>query len=60
MSKKLLKRTISVFKIFEALGFSPKLSHPKEDAFEAIDMWSGAGDAVQIKGTRDDNAAVLI
>jgi len=51
---------VSVFKIFEALGFSPKLSHPKEDAFEAIDMWSGSGEAVQIKGTRDDDAAVLI
>ncbi|MDF1497282.1 MAG: hypothetical protein P1P90_04435 [Patescibacteria group bacterium] len=51
---------VSVFKIFEALGFTPKLSHPKEDAFEAIDMWSGSGEAVQIKGTPNDDAAVLI
>lgn len=44
---------VSALKIFEALGAKPKLSHPREDAFEAIDMWSKNEDAIQIKSNKN-------
>ncbi len=40
---------VATFKIFESLGDSPKMSNPKDDAFNSIDMWAG-DDVVQIKG----------
>ena len=30
---------VAVYKILEQLGERPRLSHPDEDAFEAIDLW---------------------
>ena len=44
---------VAVFKVLEALGAQPKLSHPKEDAFHATDLWTGQGEAVQVKGHRE-------
>ncbi len=41
---------VAVYKIMEALGTKPSLSHPKEDAFHAIDLWTEKAGAVQIKG----------
>lgn len=35
--------------ILKELGLKPKLSHPSEDAFNAIDLWTDTA-AVQIKG----------
>lgn len=39
---------IAAYKILEKLEKNPKLSHPDEDAFRAIDMWIGSK-AVQVK-----------
>lgn len=59
----LLKRGIlsqvAVHKLFDKLGYSPRLAHPREDAFDAIDIWTEAGDVVQIKGT-DKNQPVIL
>ncbi|MFH2063288.1 MAG: hypothetical protein ABIJ46_03995 [bacterium] len=41
---------VAVFKTFESLGLKPKLSHPREDAFKATDLWTGEGEAIQVKG----------
>jgi len=43
---------VAVHRLFAELGFAPKLSHPREDAFDAIDIWTERGEVVQIKGTR--------
>lgn len=43
---------VATLKTLEALGMKPKLSHPKEDAFYAIDLWTDEKSAVQIKGMR--------
>ena len=50
---------VAVHKLFGELGYSPKLAHPKEDAFDAIDMWTDTGDVVQIKGTNEDQPVVI-
>jgi len=44
---------VAVYKVFQALGLNPKLSHPKEDAFHATDLWSESGHAIQVKGHRE-------
>lgn len=49
---------VATGKIFEAIGEKPRLSHPSEDAFKAIDLWT-EGAAVQIKGTTDRRAGFL-
>lgn len=45
---------VAIYKICDRLGIKPKLSHPKEDAFDAIDLWTDSETPVQIKGARDD------
>jgi hypothetical protein len=45
----------SIYQLFTKLGKHPHLSHPNEDAFNAIDLWVDEGDrakkqAVQVKG----------
>ncbi len=50
---------VAIFKTLEALGAKPKLSHPKEDAFYAIDLWTDEKSAVQIKGVRDGEPSVI-
>ncbi len=42
---------VATHRIFKELGFNPKISHPDEDAFKKIDMWSDDTHAVQIKGS---------
>lgn len=42
---------VAIHRIFKELGFSPKISHPDEDAFKKIDMWSDEKHAVQVKGS---------
>jgi hypothetical protein len=49
---------VAVKKIFAALGFNPRLSHPKEDAFHATDLWTEGGEAIQVKGHREGPAVV--
>lgn len=43
----------SIYQLFEKLNKHPSLSHPSEDAFNAIDLWIAEGEekrAVQVKG----------
>jgi hypothetical protein len=42
---------IATFRVFEKLGMKPKLSHPCEDAFDSIDLWSDATHPIQVKST---------
>ena len=50
---------VATFKIFESMGDNPKMSNPKDDAFNSIDMWAGE-DVVQIKGdSRATNVEVV-
>lgn len=51
---------VAAYKIFKQLGQHPQLSHPREDAFEAIDMWSDADTAIQIKTGRETSDELLI
>lgn len=51
---------VAAYKIFEQLGQHPQLSHPQQDAFDAIDMWSGDNIAVQIKTGRERSEELLI
>lgn len=61
---KMLKRGVltqaAIFHIYERMGKSPKLSHPAEDAFGAIDMWTGIDKAVQIKGDQHQKKPIII
>jgi hypothetical protein len=49
---------VAVQRVAERIGLKPYLSHPTQDAFNAIDMWTDAGEAVQIKGGSPDLAIV--
>lgn len=51
----------AVYKILKSLGENPQLSHPREDAFSAIDLWAGSEkSAVQVKlGKEVTEPAVL-
>jgi len=40
---------VAAMKIFEEIGEHPKLSHPKEDAFRAIDGWIDTARPLQVK-----------
>ncbi len=50
---------VAVYRILESLGKKPKLSHPDEDAFDAIDLWSGADEAVQVTMWDERQPAIL-
>ncbi len=50
---------VAVYKILEKLGKKPGLSHPRDDAFQAIDVWAGDDSAIQIKGWNEDEPAVV-
>jgi hypothetical protein len=43
----------AVYHIFMALGKTPSLSHPDEDAFHAIDMWNSSDEVIQISSGRE-------
>lgn len=51
---------VAALKIFEQLGQHPKLSHPDQDAFDAIDMWTDGDVAVQIKTGRNRDDELLL
>lgn len=42
---------VAIHRVFKKLGFNPQFSHPKDDAFKKIDLWSDAKHAVQVKGS---------
>lgn len=49
---------VAVYKILDAIGAHPTLSHPKEDAFHAIDLWA-EDQVVQIKGFRSGEPQLI-
>ncbi len=49
---------VATYKAFAQIGGNPHWSHPKEDAFNAIDLWGADDEVVQVKGTRDGEMAV--
>lgn len=51
---------VATLKIFETLGKHPTLSHPKEDAFRAIDIWTDKETVVQIKGAYDLSTSIIV
>lgn len=53
MMRKGILSQVAVLKIMEKIGGKPKLSHPREDAFNMIDLWIDAKKAVQVKGIRE-------
>ena len=52
---------VAAFRVLQALGREPHLSHPSEDAFRAVDLWAGDDTAIQVKGEarRLDQPAVI-
>lgn len=50
---------VAVHRIMTALGYQPKLAHPEEDAFQAIDLWTDEETAIQIKGWDERVPAVI-
>ena len=52
---------VAAFRVLQALGREPHLSHPSEDAFRAVDLWAGDDTAIQVKGEarRLDEPAVI-
>ena len=54
MMRKGILSQVAVLKIMEKIGASPTLSHPRDDARHAIDLWIDAKKAVQVKGIRED------
>lgn len=54
MMRKGILSQVAVLKIMEKIGASPTLSHPRDDARHAIDLWIDSKKAVQVKGIRED------
>ena len=50
---------VAAYKIIDSIGKKPKLSHPDEDAFNAIDLWTESGQALQIKGWNEKKPAII-
>jgi hypothetical protein len=42
--------TVATIKALDSLGYEPELAHPEQDAYDAIDVWTGEHKALQIKG----------
>ncbi len=57
--KKGIVSQVASYKIFTSLGYNPKLSHPKEDAFDKIDMWLESNSALQVKGYDRDKPMIV-
>ena len=45
---------VAVFRVFEKLGKKPFIAHPREDAFNAIDIWTDQESVVQVKGAYEE------
>jgi len=43
---------VSSYRIIDAIGQKPVLSHPDEDAFNSVDLWSANETALQIKSSQ--------
>lgn len=49
---------VATQRLFEEAGFRPRISHPAEDAFHAIDLWTDTA-AIQIKGDNNKKADIV-
>ncbi|TSC82556.1 MAG: hypothetical protein G01um101420_223 [Parcubacteria group bacterium Gr01-1014_20] len=50
---------VAAWRVLEENGSNPKLSHPGEDAFDSIDLWTEKGEAVQVKGAPIHGVALI-
>ena len=50
---------VAAWRVLEENGSNPKLSHPSEDAFDSIDLWTEKGEAVQVKGAPVHGVALI-
>ena len=50
---------VATYRIFAKLGFKPRFSHPDQDAFKKIDLWSDATHAVQVKGSAHEEFGIF-
>lgn len=50
----------AIYLLFDELGKHPRLSHPKEDAFNAIDLWTDDHQAIQVKGAPKSEAFEVV
>ncbi|MDO8574102.1 MAG: hypothetical protein Q7R86_00550 [bacterium] len=50
---------VAAWRVLEETGSHPKLSHPTEDAFDSIDLWTEKGEAVQVKGAPISGIAMI-
>ncbi|MFA6364978.1 MAG: hypothetical protein WCW78_01110 [Candidatus Paceibacterota bacterium] len=58
-AKQGLLTQVATLKVFKALGLNPKLSHPKEDAYNAIDLWTNESDAIQVKSSKENPVEII-
>ncbi|MFA6407594.1 MAG: hypothetical protein WCV80_02710 [Candidatus Paceibacterota bacterium] len=58
-TKQGLLTQVATLKVFKALGLNPKLSHPKEDAYNAIDLWANESDAIQVKSSKENPVEII-
>lgn len=49
----------AVYHILKEIGDKPNLSHPDEDAFNAVDLWADHKTAIQIKGWNEEDPALF-
>ena len=59
ITRKGIVTQVATMRIFEELGLHPQLSHPRDDAFNKIDMWDDASRAIQIKSTGADELEII-
>ena len=50
---------VATYKILKAVGKEPDFSMPKDDAFNAIDLWASKDEAVQVKGAPYSTASIV-
>lgn len=50
---------VGTFKVFDKLGLNPELSHPRQDAYDKIDMWVGGGGPVQVKRRSGEEPVII-
>ena len=60
INKRGILSQVAIFKTLEELGYTPELSHPKEDAFNAIDVWIEADKPLQVKSSKNKEAVMVV
>jgi len=54
-----LRSQAAAYWVINDLGHKPRLSSPDEDAFKSIDLWGGENEALQIKGSAQEQPALI-